>query len=270
MTALLQPALFVVAVWWSTTGLILFLDRLPPATFRWSLAAATVALVGALLGLEWSSGTTTPTGACVAFASAVVVWGWLEMTFLMGAITGPRRHACTAHCLGGWSHFVHAVQAIAYHELAGLCALALVLVLCRGEPNEYGLWSFVLLWCMRLSAKLNLFFGVPNVGEAMLPPHLKYLAAFFRKRAMNALFPVSVTLITVLSWALAQAAWDARNSAFDATGLALLATLSLLALLEHWMLTLPLPADALWHWLRRLRRRSDAAARAPAATVRTP
>ena len=31
---------------------------------------------------------------------------------------------------------------------------------------------------MHESAKLNVFFGVPNLGEEMLPAHLRYLATY--------------------------------------------------------------------------------------------
>lgn len=244
--------LFVVSAWWCTTGGILFLDRLPPHTFRWSLAAATALLVAALFALDWSTSLATALGAYAGFAAALMVWAWLEMTFLMGALTGPRRRACSRGC-GGWRHFVHAVQAILYHELATLGALALVASLSWQTANPYGLWTLLLLWVMRLSAKLNLYFGVPNIAEAMLPPHLKYLASFFRKRPMNPLFPFSVTLTTVCCVVLVNAAWSMRASAFHGTGLTLLATLSGLALIEHWLLTIPLPADAMWRWTRQAR-----------------
>jgi putative photosynthetic complex assembly protein 2 len=32
------------------------------------------------------------------------------------------------------------------------------------------------------------------------------------------------------------------------TGQAMLATLCALAMLEHWLMVLPLPSDALWRW----------------------
>jgi putative photosynthetic complex assembly protein 2 len=246
----LGSVLFVIGTWWCTTGVILFLDRLAPHTFRWSLAVATAVLVGALFALDWSSTMASAGGAYAGFAAAVLVWAWLEMTFLMGALTGPRRRACPSGC-HGWRHFVHAVQAILYHELATLAALLLVGALCWQSANPYGFWTFLLLWGMRLSAKLNLFFGVPNVAEAMLPAHLKYLASFFRQRPMNPLFPLSVTVATVLCVLLIGEAWRLRSSAFHGTGMTILATLSVLALIEHWLLAIPLPADTLWRWTRR-------------------
>ena len=45
--------------------------------------------------------------------------------------------------------------------------------------NRYGLWTFLVLWIMRQSAKLNLFFGVPNLGEQYLPAHLQEALSYF-------------------------------------------------------------------------------------------
>jgi hypothetical protein len=99
---------------------------------------------------------------------------------------------------------------------------------------------------MRISAKLNLFLGVPNTGEIMLPPHLKYLGAFFRRRKLNLLFPISMIATTFLSVLLIGAAASTQAWGFQAGMLTLLATLSSLAWIEHWMLILPMRADAPW------------------------
>ncbi|HYI72718.1 MAG TPA: DUF3623 family protein, partial [Skermanella sp.] len=77
----------------------------------------------------------------------------------------------------------------------------------------------------------------------------------FRKRPMNCLFPVSVTLSTIAAILLVQAAGAPGNSGFETAGFTFLATLVALALLEHWLLVLPLPAAALWNWY--LNRRAD-------------
>jgi len=251
MTTGVLIVLYVVGLWWCATGAILLLARRPRRTFATALCAATAVLAAATLLLRWSSGLTTIGGSCLALAAAVLIWGWLEMTFLMAAITGPRQAACECGSRG-WRHLVHAVGAILYHELATLAAAGLVTALSWHAPNPTGLWTFMTLWGMRISAKLNLFLGVPNTGETMLPPHLRYLGAFFRRRALNVLFPVSVTAAMVLSVVLVSAAcstpgWDFRTAEF-----ALLATLAVLGMIEHWMLVLPLPADAPWRALRAL------------------
>ena len=106
---------------------------------------------------------------------------------------------------------------------------------------------------MRISAKLNVFLGVRNLSIELLPPHLAYLASFFRKRAMNLLFPLSVSASTVVAvWMVNEALSSPAGSA-RATGLLLVATLLWLAILEHWLLVLPLQATALWQWAMRNR-----------------
>ncbi|RYZ64984.1 MAG: DUF3623 domain-containing protein [Proteobacteria bacterium] len=245
MADLPAPIAFTAFAWWFLTGLILWLDRRPVSTFRLSFVVATVVLGGAIAGLVASAEVSSPSGHYVAFASALLVWGWIETAFLFGFITGPRTTGCAAGC-HGWRHFVHAVQAILYHELTMLFAAGAIAVLTVGAANRLALWTFLLLWVLRQSAKLNLFFGVPNVGDGLLPPHLAYLATFFRRRPMNALFPFSLTAATVLTVLLAQRALDEAATPGMAVGWALLATLSGLATLEHWFMVLPIRSEALW------------------------
>lgn len=243
---------YAALLWWSTTGLILRLTRLPRRSHHVVLLAATVVLAIGLFGLSHSATRVDATGAFLAFTSAILVWSWIEIGFLLGFVTGPRRDACHAQC-GGWRHFVHAVGAILYHELAIIAAAAAVYLAVGDGPNRFGLWTFLVLWVMRQSAKLNLFFGVPNLGEQYLPAHLQYLKDFFRRRPMNLLFPVSVTGGTVLLVLLVLRLLDPAASEFDGAGYGLLATLLGLAVLEHWFLVLPLPSEALWRWSLRER-----------------
>ena len=79
----------------------------------------------------------------------------------------PARQSCR-----GWRHFGHGVQACIDHELAILATGVAVVWASWGAPNQVGMWTFLALWGMRLSAKLNVFLGVLNLGEAFLPAHL--------------------------------------------------------------------------------------------------
>ncbi len=248
MSQFAVPAAYALLIWWFTTGLILFLDGLPPRTFRWSMAAATAVGLVALYVMHAGASEVGTAGAYTAFTSAILVWGWLEMSFLMGFITGPRTHACPERC-GGWSHFQHATEAILYNELATAIAAAGVYAATWHAPNRLALWTFLILWIMRLSAKLNLFLGVPNLGEKFLPPHLQYLKSFFKRRPMNFLFPISVTASTVALAALIQR--DMAADGASGTGLSLLIGLLALAVLEHWFMVLPLPSQKLWQWAMR-------------------
>ena len=241
--------LYVVGVWWCSTGLILLLGRRPRRSHAASVRAATGVMALATLLLRWSAGSTTVRGSCAGFAAAVLIWGWLEITFLLGALTGPRRSSCEPGC-HGWRHLVHAIEAILYHELATIAAGLLVFALTWHAANPCGLWTFMILWGMRISAKLNLFLGVPNTGESMLPAHLRYLGAFFRRRALNMLYPLSVAAALLLSVLLIDAARSIPSWDFRAGELAVLASLAVLGLLEHLMLILPVPADAPWSAMR--------------------
>lgn len=241
------PALYVLLLWWGSTGLILLLDGLPRRTFRWSMLGATLLALAAAWGLAATSGQATVAGAYIAFTCSLVVWGWHEASFLLGYVTGPRKTPCPAGC-GGWRHFGHAAATVIHHELAIAATAIALAALTWGEPNRVGTWTFMVLWWMRLSAKLNVYFGVPNLSEEFLPEHLAYLKSFFGRKPMNLLFPVSVTAGTVATVLLVMAALAPGTTAFEAVGLTLLATLLALAVLEHWFLVLPVPDAALWSW----------------------
>jgi putative photosynthetic complex assembly protein 2 len=240
----LAPGIYTALVWWFTTGLILYIDRLDPATFRRSMGCGLVILVLAGIGLKASAGSATLIGAYLAFTATVLVWGCLEMSFLLGFVTGPRRHACAAPC-HGWRHFLHATQAIIYNELATVAGFGMVVALTWHAANLLGPATYAVLWTMRLSAKLNLFLGVPNVGEQFLPAHLRYLGSYFRRRAMNWLFPVSLTAAGYAAVCLARR-YGAAQTPYLATGYALLLSLLGLAILEHLFMVLPLPSEKLW------------------------
>lgn len=250
MASYALPTVYAVVLWWFATGIILYLDRLPVRTFRTSMLAATAVLGVALYGLADSSADNSVAGAYIAFTCGVLLWGWLEMSFLMGFIMGPRRRACPDGCRGP-QHFVHAIQAILYHEISIIVAGVVVVALTWNGPNQFGCWTFMILWGMRLSAKLNLFLGVPNLGEQFLPQHLKYLKSFFNRRPLNFLFPVSVTLSTVLAVLVVQQAIAIDATAFEVVGYCLLGAMISLAVLEHWFLVLPIPSEALWRWSMR-------------------
>ncbi len=246
------PVLFALFVWWFSTGIIMYLDGLPRRTFRWSMVGATLLLAVSLWGLAAGSTDTSVRGAYLAFTWGVLAWGWQEISFYMGFVTGPRTQPCPEGC-SGWRHFGHAIQTSLWHELAIIAAAIVVVALTWGGANQVGTWTFMVLWWMHQSAKLNVFLGVRNLNEEFLPEHLQFLRSFLTKKPMNLLFPVSVTVSTVIAVRLVQTAIAPGASAFQAAGFTFLATMMVLAILEHWLLVLPLPAAALWGWSLRSR-----------------
>jgi putative photosynthetic complex assembly protein 2 len=246
VTAYLGPVLFALFVWWFSTGAIIYLDGLPTRTFKWSMLGATAALAAGFYGLWASSTDTSPSGAYVAFASALAVWAWHEISFYMGYVTGPRQHACKDGC-SGWAHLGHAVQVSLWHEVAIIASFVVIAAMTWGTPNEIGLWTFVILWWMHESARLNVVLGVRNVSAHFLPDHLAYLRSFLNQKPMNFLFPFSVTISTVILGLLVAEAATAADP-FRQAGFTFLATMMALAILEHWFLVLPVPAEAIWNW----------------------
>jgi putative photosynthetic complex assembly protein 2 len=270
MSQLALPALHGLLIWWCGTALILFLDGLPRRTFPWSIAGATAVLGVALYGLTTSASDTSMVGAYTAFTCGVFVWAWLEISFYTGYVTGPRRHCCAAGC-SGLRHFGHAVLASLYHEIAILLAASLVVAATWRGTNQFGTWTFVALWWMHQSARLNVFLGVSNLNIEFLPAHLDYLRSFFALRPMNPLFPVSVTLSTIAALLLAQHAQSGRGDPFRTTGFTLLATLMVLAILEHWFLVLPVSVvriwNGMWRWSLGSRSERAKAKRPPQVTM---
>lgn len=247
MAELGVAVLFAAFAWWSATGAILYLDGLPPESFRRSMLGATVLLLVGLYGLARTSADDSVASAYLAFTCALLVWAWQEMSFLMGFVTGSRRIDCTPGARG-WRRFGEATLAIIHHELAIAVTALVVLAITWGGPNQVGTWAFMVLWVMRLSAKLNLFLGVRNLGEQFLPEHLRYLRTYFTRRQMNPLFPISITASTVAAVMLARQAMGAQPGSFEAVASTLVAALLALAVLEHWVMVLPLPSEALWSW----------------------
>lgn len=241
------PVLFALFVWWFSTGLIIYLDNLPRGTHRWSMAAATAVLAGCLACLRAASADGGLSGAYAGFTCGVLIWGWHEMSFFTGFVTGPAPVPCPPGCTG-WPRFRRAVAACAWHELAIALTAALVVAITWGAVNQVGTWTFLLLWAMRQSSKFNVFLGVRNLSEEFVPEHLAFIRSFLRQRPMNLLFPVSVTAGTVAAWTTAARAAASGADPFAATGATFLATLLVLGVAEHWFLVLPVNFAALWSW----------------------
>ncbi|MBL8953854.1 MAG: DUF3623 domain-containing protein [Myxococcaceae bacterium] len=233
----LAGAVFVLGAWWASTAAVLAL-----VFRRTGVALVSVLAVAGVFGL-WSSSRSAGTGAAyVAFASALLVWAWHELMFLLGVIAGPRRVAMTAG-VKGWARFREATLAVLHHELSLAVTLAAVVALTWGQPNQAGTGTFAVLWVMRLAAKLNVFTGVRNFNDELVPEHLRYLSSYFRRARWN---PMLLATIAVSGVAGVWLWRDARG-----VGQVMVATLLGLGVLEHVFLAVPLPDAALWRWVTR-------------------
>lgn len=240
-------ALSAVLMWWLSTGIILLLGLLPKKTFPWSLAAATVVLALGAFGVVQSATDTTAMGAYVAFGGALCIWGWIELSFLLGFVTGPRKQPCPSDAQG-WQRFSLATQALLYHEIAILAGAALTVALTWAAPNQTATMAYLVLMAMRLSAKFNIFFGVPHLTDEFMPAHLSYLKTYFRTRSFNPVFPGSILFSIFIAYLFSRQAMRAEAGSAEETGAILLLALTLLALLEHIFMFLPMRDAVLWRW----------------------
>ncbi|TPG52883.1 putative photosynthetic complex assembly protein PuhE [Sphingomonas glacialis] len=243
----IPPLLFALVMWFIGTAAVVWLDSRPRATFRTSFRLAGVMAAAATGAVWWSAGDASWGGAYLGFAAAIVIWGWHEMGFLMGFVAGPNRLPCPPEATG-WTRLKLATATVIHHEVAIAATALLLFALTWRQPNQSAPLTFLLLFGLRLSAKFNLYLGVPNLSDEVFPAHLAYLKSYFRKRAGNALLPVSVIGSGALAWwawSVAEAAPAESGAAVTAT---LLAGLSALGLVEHLFLVLPLRDAKLWQW----------------------
>lgn len=241
------PVVATIATWFLATGLIAWIDNRERGTFPHSLMLAGIGGVAGLVAVFASMGSATLTGVYASFAGAILIWAWHEVGFLTGAVAGPRREGCdrSASTRG---RFFAAASALAWHEIA-LALTALVLIsLTWTAPNQIGAMIFLLLFVLRLSTKINIFFGVPNMSTEILPPHLDYLHSYFGPRRLGPLLIASIAACLALSVWLGFAALSAPSGSAEAAGASLLFALAALGTLEHLFLALPFRDGALWRW----------------------
>ena len=242
-------ALAALFAWWFSTGLILLVVRRADRSGLHALAviAGLPVLALGLAALAWSLPRADLPGIYVGFMSALAVWGWIELAFLTGIVAGPNRQSPPPG-LAGPDRLWRAWTAISHHELLLAFGLLVVVVASTGAENQTALWTYLILFAARISAKVNLFLGVPHANVEFVPRPLAHLTGHFRRGPATPVFAASVTLLSFAAACLVFQIVRAA-SAPEAAAHALLAALTALALLEHWMMVVPLPDAVLWRWM---------------------
>lgn len=253
MAQVTAAIVFAILAWWISTGLVMAAARRPLG--RGGLAAATVVGLAGLAGLYLSARMESALGVYAGFLSALAVWAWHELTFLLGLIAGPRRAPCPAG-LAPWPRFRGAFAAVRDHELALFVTALLVVALTWGGANPVGVLTFLILWVMRISAKLTVFSGAPHSINAMIPERLRYLTSYFRTDRVSPFFPLCIGAALAAFFGLAYAAIVASTPHATA-GCAMLAAFMALAIIEHLFLISPVPDWKLWSWAMRGAPRQD-------------
>lgn len=248
-----MACLFALFAWWFSTGAILLAVR------RWDrceadmrglvVAGVPFAVFGAIAAAA-AAEMATVGGIYLGFVAALSLWGFVELTFLAGVITGPNRQPLAKGARGS-ARFRAAWAVVAWHEIALVSVLAALVWMADGAQNAMAAWTFGTLWVARVLAKLNLFLGVPGINIEAVPRTLAHIPSYFRQADPSWLFPPTILILS-----LATAMWVSRLFAAPtpeaAATYGLLAALTALALIEHWMMLLPAADTRLWRWLMAL------------------
>ena len=78
-----------VLLWWLMTGLALMSVHQPNALRQPIFLLATILAAAALWGVEANAAQHTTMATVIGFAMGLLIWAWLELSYLMGYITGP-------------------------------------------------------------------------------------------------------------------------------------------------------------------------------------
>ena len=231
--------------WWASTGLVLWLSRRPVRSFPLIFTAGVVLYGAAFVGLAMSMNSTGPMNLYCAFFCGLTIWGFQELSFYLGYITGPRTHPCKPGCRG-WRHLGHALGVSLYHEISIILTAGLLFVVTKDAVNTLGRDIFLIIWVMHQSARLNVFLGVRNVSAGWVPAHLPFLSSFLRVAPLNPFFiPSIVAISAAFAWTLSSVL-NAAPGSFESIQASFVTSLIGLALLEHLCLVLPLPLETLW------------------------
>lgn len=252
-TSPLVAALAALFLWWFSTGSILLVVRRCDRAGRQALVSATlfglIFVVLGFAGLQASRMDTSVTGLYIAFASALALWGWIELAFLSGVITGPVRSP-QPDGLTPRDRFRAGFGVVAWHEGLLLAVFLWLFLDAQTAANPLAAVVFGVLYVARIFAKLNLFMGVPGINLEAVPSTLSHVPSYFRISPPSWMFPLSITVLSMML-----AIWIERLGSAptpeSAVTFALLSALTALALLEHWMMLIPLADTKLWRWLDR-------------------
>ncbi|MEM9731910.1 MAG: putative photosynthetic complex assembly protein PuhE [Pseudomonadota bacterium] len=241
------PILFTVAIWYFSTGAVLWLargtrERVPHRLLGVTVIAA-VGFAGALISAHHNE-VWTPYLAMIA---AVAIWAWAEFTFLTGLLTGPRRAPCPPD-ISEARRFVLAFRTISQHEFGLLVALAALALVAYTGQNAHAFAVFSTLWIMRISAKLVLFNGAPAFSSDMMPSPILYMTTYFRCDRIGPVFWGATLSLTALTAAAITALLLGWIDTDQTTIAIMLVSVVALATFEHWMMVLPWRDSALWKW----------------------
>jgi len=234
---------YSLVIWWVSTAIIIYFNFQPVVRFYFFLTSLSLALIWGFLWVKHRNDDTIK-GAYISFTGALFVWGFVEVSFYTGYIVGPYVRPIFA-ISPSWQAFHQAVHRSIYHEMMIMTLGIAALGIFWKAKNKFGLITFFILWFAHQSCKLNVFFGVSNIGQEFIPDAVSDMTPYMTVANMNWLFPFSITLNTLIAYKFLKNARNKGEMNWRRIGYILVGMMALLALVEHWLLVLPLN-ESLW------------------------
>ena len=241
-------ALFVtLSLWWLFTGLALISAHQRPPIKNLLFGLSTIVAIGCIASVPYISADPSLVAVLFGFLFALLIWAWLELMFLMGIVTGPNKSLATQG-RGVGQKFKRALATMIYHEVVVISVIGLTFFLGGEQPtNPIIFYVLLVLWIMRCSTKLNLFFGVRHFNHGWLPKSHKHVASYVSVGKNSALMTPSSSLAAIFAALLFSRAF-ATDDTSVALSLFLLAWVAALAAVEHVFLMYRVGEEALWRW----------------------
>jgi len=240
----LVPIVVVIVAWWLGTGLVLYMQQTIVTIRRPLILTLILVSAASLAAMLVSAQGSQPWQSYLGFFAAICLWGCIELSYYTGMISGVHKRRCPEKCTTG-KRFRLALGASIWHEVSVLFVGGVVLTLLFGADNPVALYSFLVLWIMRWSAKLNLFFGVPNFNTDWFPKRLAYAHSYIRRAPITLFFPLSVVSACLIA---AELISRSMTSEYPEALITLLPGILLsLAILEHLFMALPIADSELWN-----------------------
>jgi len=246
---MLVPAIVIaVSAWWLLTGLALLLVHQSQKVAHRGFLVHSILTLAAWVCVPFNAASNSPIAVAGGFLLGLTIWGWLEISYLLGYVNGPN-HEIYSGGSSTWRRFKGALATTIYHEATVVASVAFLAAISIDQPNRTACYTVSVLCLMRWSAKLNLFFGVRAFNDRWLPDHLHYLTSYLRLGKSSLLLPISAILGFLITFQIYELA-DQSNVASYQLSLNLVASLMLLASIEHVFLLFPVNEAALWRWAR--------------------
>ena len=132
-------ALITLFLWWFSTGIILWRVRVADngtaQDHKTSVIVGLPLLAVGLLAARASLMDLSTGGIYLAFLAALALWGWIELAFLSGVITGPNTHPCPPFA-SQKDRFWRAVGTIAWHAARALSGAGMLRQVLAPEPRS--------------------------------------------------------------------------------------------------------------------------------------